>query len=430
VTVSSCVDTPGTGSVLGHGAETERALETMDAAIMVLTADPPLSASERQLLARVAAAAVQTFVVVNKADQLEPGEVAAVVSFVTELVCSARPALRARAAGREDTATGLPELESALSHYLAAGRRTGLRESVCRKADRLSGRALDGLRIRLSLAGVHAEEADRRAAEFGGRLETIRGRRTDVSSLVRVGVDRMLAELNEAAALAEAALADRAVADLRDWILASGADLPTAELRRAGRERLGPLARELVEPWRSQCQRQLRAALARLEDRLLDQLDADLADLSAAVQVVLGVDIVGAPDRSRLVDNPDFSYQLGEQVGWEEWVTASLRRRFGSRRQVAADLLAEADRLTRQQVGRVRADLQARLADSGRDLTRAVAQRFDAAADVVRRAVAASAHDRDLTADGARDLTQTLLPRVEELMTLQAAFSAQRPTPV
>jgi ribosome biogenesis GTPase A len=54
------VDTPGTGSVLGHGAETERALETMDAAIMVLTADPPLSASERQLLARVAAAAVQT----------------------------------------------------------------------------------------------------------------------------------------------------------------------------------------------------------------------------------------------------------------------------------------------------------------------------------------------------------------------------------
>ena len=47
------VDTPGTGSVYGHNtAEAEAALETMDTAVVVLTADPPVSAAERQLISR------------------------------------------------------------------------------------------------------------------------------------------------------------------------------------------------------------------------------------------------------------------------------------------------------------------------------------------------------------------------------------------
>jgi len=49
------VDTPGTGSVYeGNTTEAEAALKAMDAAIFVLTADPPISAHERSMLARIA----------------------------------------------------------------------------------------------------------------------------------------------------------------------------------------------------------------------------------------------------------------------------------------------------------------------------------------------------------------------------------------
>jgi hypothetical protein len=65
------VDTPGTGSVYAHNtAAAEAALTTMDAAVFVLTADPPVSASERAPMARVAGLAVTMFVVLNKADYL------------------------------------------------------------------------------------------------------------------------------------------------------------------------------------------------------------------------------------------------------------------------------------------------------------------------------------------------------------------------
>lgn len=54
------VDTPGTGSVHGHNTmEAQAALATMDAAVFVLTADPPISASERELIAQVAEMAVE-----------------------------------------------------------------------------------------------------------------------------------------------------------------------------------------------------------------------------------------------------------------------------------------------------------------------------------------------------------------------------------
>ena len=66
------VDTPGTGSVFEWDTEAaHEALQSMDAAVFVLTADPPVSASERDLLARVAELSVTTFAVLNKADHLD-----------------------------------------------------------------------------------------------------------------------------------------------------------------------------------------------------------------------------------------------------------------------------------------------------------------------------------------------------------------------
>ena len=80
------VDTPGIGSVYAHNTTTaETALETMDAAVFVLTADPPVSASERELMARVAARSVRMFVVLNKADYLAPGELAEAVEFTGQV---------------------------------------------------------------------------------------------------------------------------------------------------------------------------------------------------------------------------------------------------------------------------------------------------------------------------------------------------------
>ena len=107
------VDTPGTGSVHDHNtAQAHAARERMDAAIVVLAADPPVSAAERALLAELHADTVALFCLLNKADYLDPGELTQARAFTETVVaaavgrprprytrCSARRALAARVAG-------------------------------------------------------------------------------------------------------------------------------------------------------------------------------------------------------------------------------------------------------------------------------------------------------------------------------------------
>jgi hypothetical protein len=81
------VETPGTGSVYEHNTrQAQRALETLDAAVMVLTADPPPSAAERDLLHKIAERSVATFVLLNKADRLDPAERSEALAFTTRIV--------------------------------------------------------------------------------------------------------------------------------------------------------------------------------------------------------------------------------------------------------------------------------------------------------------------------------------------------------
>jgi GTP-binding protein EngB required for normal cell division len=65
------VDTPGVGSVHEHNTRsTDAYLPSLDAAVLVTSADPPISKAERGFLERVLEHAVRLFVVLNKADYL------------------------------------------------------------------------------------------------------------------------------------------------------------------------------------------------------------------------------------------------------------------------------------------------------------------------------------------------------------------------
>ncbi|MBO0831727.1 MAG: dynamin family protein, partial [Actinobacteria bacterium] len=128
------VDTPGTGSVHAHNtAAAEAALPSMDAAIFVLTADPPVSASERELLRRVAGLSVALFVVLNKADYLDASSLAEAVEFTGRVVAEAtgRPEriypMSARAAAGD---AGFAAFEGDFTAFLDSGRVAGLEQSV------------------------------------------------------------------------------------------------------------------------------------------------------------------------------------------------------------------------------------------------------------------------------------------------------------
>jgi len=153
------IDTPGIGSTLSHNTEaTLRFLPHCDGAILVVSADPPLTAAEAEFLGKVEARVARLFVVLNKIDYLDPGDLEAAREFLisklaggSELVrnapvfaVSARAGLLARLAddpvGWRDS--GMANLEQCLSAFLVEGKAAALVTAIAGKAVTLVDQAM------------------------------------------------------------------------------------------------------------------------------------------------------------------------------------------------------------------------------------------------------------------------------------------------
>jgi small GTP-binding protein len=175
------VDTPGTGSVYAHNTEAGRAaLLEADGAILVLSADAPMSERERELLHALSERRARTFVVVNRADHLERDDLEAVRSFVTEVVTdelgrkpelycvAARPALDAVRAGRlpgdeaADFGRFLVAFETFVADDLVAERTAAARAELTRVGRELR----DAVTVRSATAALDAQTLARRVDEF------------------------------------------------------------------------------------------------------------------------------------------------------------------------------------------------------------------------------------------------------------------------
>lgn len=151
------VDTPGVASIHRHNDQVAaEAMEEGDGAIVVLSADAPLSERERALVATLGSRRIPCFFVLNKVDHLDAPDLAQVRRFVLEaleaelgtpvrLWClAALPALRARQAGASPgPASGeFMAFESELRHFvevdLAPARASSARRELERLADELS----------------------------------------------------------------------------------------------------------------------------------------------------------------------------------------------------------------------------------------------------------------------------------------------------
>jgi Dynamin family len=448
------VDTPGTGSVYAHNTtEAEAALPTMDAAVFVLTADPPLSASERALMARVAELSVTLFVVLNKADYLagygtdqdrlapadgagvgpaQPGragsngssELAEALEFTARVAGEAvgRPVriypLSARAALSGVADPGFAAFERDFAGYLDQGRASDLRVSVTAQARRIAGALADEATLARHAAQMRTGAAAERVQAFAARLAAVDERRQDAADLATAESARMLAELNEAARHAVRDGAGRVGSRLEALLVGDLRSATAAEIERAGRARLAELAVAEAEAWRQRHAEILEQGLARLDARLIRDLEAELDAVREAAADLLGLRLAVPGPGERLAPDLRFFYLTADQAGQTELLAGAVRRWLpgeAGRRRARAYLHREAARLVPQQIGRARADLQYRLAEATRRLIRAVADRYADSTGRLESALRTAAQARDATDDEAARLDTELAARQHAL---------------
>ncbi len=388
------VDTPGVGSILaGNAAVTRRFVPQIDAALLVVGADPPITADEVSLVEEVAAGAGHLLLVLNKADRASPGERAESLRFAAEVLSrrlhrGVDRAFEVSATGRPVDGAGtrgLPALEEALLDLARSGGADLLAASSRRARRRIAG-ALD------------AELLERRAAltrplaASAARLEALGAWRSEV--------DRARADLGALLASEEARLSE-------SWVARFQAALP-ALIGDAGgelRARLGAIHSPRLRHSDAALEVAIDLAAERAERFASEQSPAAEGAYRAAMErfVDLANDFLRRAASSGLVAPRPIGAEAGFRVRGELRFTALRYRTTRLPLAPLLDLLlprrvverlaarragAHLARLVEANCSRVAFDLVERAAASRRSLEREVRGRLDEVLAVAREAIA------------------------------------------
>ncbi|MDP2872500.1 MAG: dynamin family protein [Bacillota bacterium] len=188
------IDTPGIGSTLRHNTEaTLRFLPQCDAALFVVSADPPLTDAEAQFLSEVERSIARLFVVFNKTDYLDREELDAAIGFLRGALIhrgglvreapifavSARRGVRARAEENESlwAESGLKAVEEHLLGFLTKHKNDALAEAVTSKAVDVLGEAVLTVKLMQRSLELPLEDLERRLRVFEAKMEEVSAER-------------------------------------------------------------------------------------------------------------------------------------------------------------------------------------------------------------------------------------------------------------
>ncbi|MCD6350556.1 MAG: dynamin family protein, partial [Armatimonadetes bacterium] len=407
------VDTPGVGSVYEHNTEAARRyLDKLDGAILVLSADPPISHSEVQFAQEVAGRAARLFVVLNKVDRLSAAEREEAMSFTRSVLdefdwarrveivpLSARQALQAQVANSPELleASGLRELRERLARFVEHEMAGSLARSLARRA--LAAAESLQLAAQLQLRSLHlsAEQIEERLAEFARRRAQIMQQLQDHRDLARAAVGRLVhqrlrTDYEQVRQEGLRRLAD----EYQQWVEQS-APAQVSQLLDAVNAYVADTLRAEINRWRREEEEALSGELGRLLGRFGQQAEQALADINAAARDVFElperkletVPVLPAQSHFRWKERDwEIRMGLGGKWYWSLLPPPLLRRA----------ILAEGAHRLREHYdlacGRLRHDLENRVNAAAREYMQSVVQALELALTDLDRVLDALAEHR------------------------------------
>ena len=195
------IDTPGIGSTFRHNTEaTLNFLPQCDAALFLISADPPITEVEVEFLRQVRSKVSRLFFIMNKVDYLNDEDRRAALEFLRKVLTeqagvpaempifcvSARLGLESRRNNDQTlwTSSGLAEVEKHLVEFLANEKASALREAVSRKAADILGQALMRLRLARQSLELPLEELQRRVRLFEAAIDEAQRQRVAAGDLL------------------------------------------------------------------------------------------------------------------------------------------------------------------------------------------------------------------------------------------------------
>ncbi|MGB9616690.1 MAG: dynamin family protein [Desulfomonilaceae bacterium] len=210
------IDTPGIGSTFTHNTEaTLNFLPQCDAALFVLSADPPLTEVEAEFLKRVQSRVTRLFFIFNKIDYLNADELETAVGFfkrtLTEKIeasedypifcVSARRALEGKLSdnSKEWQESGLAAVEHHLVNFLVSEKTSALCDALGRKVRDVLEDVVMRLRLAVQSMKMPLSDLEKRLDIFEKEVKNAERQRVVAQDLLAGDRKRALQLLEERA---------------------------------------------------------------------------------------------------------------------------------------------------------------------------------------------------------------------------------------
>ncbi|MFH1991843.1 MAG: dynamin family protein [Pseudomonadota bacterium] len=208
------IDTPGIGSTYRHNTQaTLNFLQQCDAALFLISADPPITDVELDFLRQVREKVPRLFFVLNKIDYLNADEGDQALSFFRKILAehlelnenipifciSARRGLEAKIKQNQEewVESGVAELETQLVDFLVRDKFSALCKAISLRATDAVEAALMGVRISLQALHLPEKTLEEKLSVFEQSLQQADQDRTIIQDILEGDKKRMTAFIED-----------------------------------------------------------------------------------------------------------------------------------------------------------------------------------------------------------------------------------------
>jgi small GTP-binding protein len=435
------IDTPGVGSVYSHNTDVAyNYLPQVDAAIFVITVDPPLSAAEQEFLQDIREFVHKIFFVLNKIDYVEAPERQEAMDFTTQFLqanlgasrvavfpISAKLALDSRTDGRPEhlETSRLPEFEEHLRQFLYKEKGRVLLISCLSGALKAISDSTLGLKVERQASGLPLKELEEKIARFELELQGLDKER-EMSLLLLDG--RFKGVIAQTEADLEA-FRTETTARLRKEVEATFHQKSHAalDLRKEMEDYLFAALRDVFTSWRLQEIEKLSQVLTETHQDFADRINTILERLTQLTARIFAFSLRGFAVEEAFPELKHFWFRFKEDpVGLEilQMTVTSLLPRALTRGLLRKKLLENVTELVDKHCGRLRYDFHLRLEEIARDFRQTWTARIDDTTQSIRQALERARTQKQSSAQEAATRAGQLARSLDAILRAEADLLA------
>ncbi|OGP75389.1 MAG: hypothetical protein A2Y80_00535 [Deltaproteobacteria bacterium RBG_13_58_19] len=435
------IDTPGVGSVYSHNTEVAyNYLPQVDAAVFVITVDPPLSEAEQEFLQDIREYVHKLFFVLNKIDYVEEAERQEVLEFTTQVLqsnlatdrvmifpMSAKLALEGKHNGKPGLleASLLPRFEEHLRQFLYQDKGRVLLISCLTGALKAITDSTLALKVERQASAIPLKELEEKIARFDVELEGLEKER-EMSLLVLEGrVKGVVTELDADLAGFKGETSARLRREVEGAFQQKSR--LALDLRKEMEDFLFAALRDVFTVWRRQEIEKLSQKLADTHQDFAARINAILDRLTQVTARIFDFSLRGFSPEEVFIEKSQFWFKFKEEpVGLEilQMTVTSLLPRALTKGLLLKKLLENVMELVDKHCGRLRYDFHQRLQEIAREFRQTWLAKIDDTTQSIRQALERARAQKQTSAQAAAVRVGELDSRLAEILRAEAQLLA------